>query len=509
MLDSLQMLANGFLTAGSLMNLLMAALGALVGTLVGVLPGLGAASAIAILIPVTAVLEPTQAIIMLAGIYYGAQYGGSTTAILLNIPGETASIPTCLDGYPMAKQGRGGPALGISAIASCLAGLLGVAGLAFFAPIFAEYALKFGPPEYFALMILSLSIIVNFSGEQVLKGFAMGILGYVLSMVGMGITSGLPRLTFGSVTLTRGFDSIPIIIGLFALPEVFKGMEEKTVAISSGKIGSIYPSLKDLRESFWPMLRGWAIGFFLGLLPGCSPAVSTFMSYDVEKRVSKHPERFGQGEIAGVAGPEAANNANSQAGFIPLFSFGIPASPALAVLLAGLMIYGLQPGPMLFTQQDGFVWTVIASMFIGNFMLLFLNLPLVGIWVRLTRIPYGILGPVILFLCVIGSYSSRNSMFDVGVTAVFGILGYFLQKYRFPIVPLVLCSILGSTMERGFIQSMAMSGDNLLIFVQRPISCGILILTVILTVISFKAMRKTKKMAAEAAGDDIDIGSGA
>ena len=507
MLESFTMLMQGFATAASPMNLLMAALGALVGTLVGVLPGLGAASAIAILIPVTSVLEPTQAIIMLAGIYYGAQYGGSTTAILLNIPGETASIPTCLDGYPMAKKGRGGPALGISAIGSCLAGMLGVVGLAFFAPIFAEYALKFGPPEYFALMIFSLSIIVNFSGEYILKGFMMGILGYVISMVGVGITSGLPRLTFGSVAMTRGFDSIPVIIGLFALPEVFKGMEEKTVAISSEKIGSIYPSIQDIKTSFWPIIRGWAIGFFLGLLPGCSPAVSTFMSYDVEKKCSKTPELFGTGMIEGVAGPEAANNANSQAGFIPLLSFGIPASPALAVLLAGLMIYGLQPGPMLFQQQGGFVWTVIASMFIGNLMLLVLNLPLVGLWVKLTRVPYGILGPVILFLCVIGSYSSRNSMFDVYVTVIFGIVGYFLQKYRFPIVPLVLCAILGPTMERGFIQSMAMSNDSLLIFFQRPISCVIFILTILLSIFSIKAMRKTKKMAVEASGEDADIGS--
>lgn len=505
MLDSFQMLMNGFAQAAAPMNLLMAAIGALVGTLVGVLPGLGSASAIAILIPVTSVLEPTQAIIMLAGIYYGAQYGGSTTSILLNIPGETSSIPTCLDGYPMAKQGRGGPALGIAAIASFSAGVLGIVGLAFFAPLFAEQALKFGPPEYFALMVLSLSIIVNFSGQFVVKGFAMGFLGYALSMVGIGITSGLARLSFGNITLTRGFDSIAIIIGLFAIPEVLKGMEEETVAISSEHIGSIFPSKDDLRQSVGPILRGWAIGFFLGLLPGCSPAVSTFMSYDVEKKVSKHPERFGHGAIEGVAGPEAANNANSQAGFIPLFSFGIPASPALAVLLAGLMIYGLQPGPMLFQQADGFVWTVIASMFIGNAMLLVLNLPLVGVWVRLTRIPYGILGPIILFLCVIGAYSSRNSMFDVYVMIAFGILGYFLQKYRFPIVPLVLCTILGSTLEKALIQSMSMSRDNPMIFFTRPISCGILVLTLILVLVSVRMMRKTKDLATDAAGEDVDI----
>ena len=499
------MLISGFTQALTPINLAMAAIGTLIGTLVGVLPGLGAASAIAILIPVTAVLNPTQAIIMLAGIYYGAQYGGSTTAILLNIPGETAAIPTCLDGYPMAKQGRGGPALGISAIGSFIAGILGVFGLAFFAPIFAEQALKFGPPEYFSLMILSLSIIVNFSGEYIVKGFIMGILGYILSMVGVGITTGLPRLTFGSLALTRGFDSIAIIIGLFAISEILKGLEEKTVAISTEIMGSVFPSTKDLKKSFWPIIRGWAIGFFLGLLPGCSPVVSTFMSYDVEKKMSKHPEEFGHGAIEGVAGPESANNANSQAGFIPLFSFGIPASPALAVLLAGLMIYGLQPGPMLFQQEGGFVWTVIASMFIGNAMLVVFNLPFVGIWVKITRIPYGILGPVILFLCVIGAYSSRNSLFDVYTMIVFGVIGYFMQKYKWPVVPLVLCAILGPTLERAWIQSMSMSRDSLFIFIQRPISCGILILTVVFILISMKMMRRTKKLVVDAAGDGVSL----
>jgi putative tricarboxylic transport membrane protein len=333
----------------------------------------------------------------------------------------------------------------------------------------------------------------------------MAILGYIVSMVGVGITTGLPRLNFGTVVLTRGADSIAIIIGLFAIPEVLKGMEEKVVAISAESFGGIYPGMKDLRKSFWPIIRGWAIGFFFGLLPGCSPVVSAFMSYDVEKKVSKHPEEFGHGAIEGVAGPEAANNANSQAGFIPLFSFGIPASPALAVLLAGLMIYGLQPGPMLFQQDGGFVWTVIASMFIGNAMLVIFNLPFIGIWIKITRIPYGILGPVILFLCVIGAYSSRNSLFDVYTMITFGVIGYFLQKYKWPVVPLVLCAILGPTLERAWIQSMSMSAGSLLIFVQRPISCGILILTIILILVSIKMMRRTKKLVLDAAGDDVGL----
>lgn len=504
-MNSLSMLLNGFGQALAPMNLLMAAIGTIVGTLVGVLPGLGTSSAIAILLPLTSILEPTQAIIMLAGIYYGAQYGGSTTSILLNIPGEGSSIPTCLDGYPMAKKGRGGPALGIAAIGSFSAGCMGIIGLVFFAPIFAEYALKFGPPEYFALMLLSLTIIVNFSGESMIKGFTMGFIGYLFSMVGIGINSGLPRMNFGTTLLTNGFDMVPLIIGLFAISEVLKGLEEEQVSISASQIGSIYPSKEDLKKSAGPIARGGIVGFLLGLLPGCSPGLATFIAYDVETKVSKHPEEFGQGAIEGVAAPEAANNANSQANFIPLFAFGIPGSASMAVLLAGLMIYGLQPGPMLFQQNGGFVWTVIASMFIGNFMLLVMNLPLIGIWVKITQIPFAILGPIIMILCVIGAYSGRNSLFDVFVSLVFGVLGYFFQKYRLPLVPLTLCFILGPMLERSFLQSMAMGKESPLIFILRPISGTILAITAIMLIVAIKLVKRTKKIAQEVTGSDVDI----
>lgn len=503
-METFGMLLNGFGEALTWMNLLMAILGAMVGTLVGMLPGLGPTSAIAILLPLTAILEPTQGIIMLAGIYYGAMYGGSTTAILLNIPGEVSSVPTCLDGYPLAKQGKGGPALGIAAISSFVAGTLGVVGLVFFAPMLADQALKFGPAEYFALMILALTVIVNLAGNSIVKGLIMGLFGYLLSMVGMG-TSGSPRFDFGIPTLTGGLEMISIIIGLFAISEVLKGLEEKKTAIAPDRIGNVYPSMSDLKTSSKATLRGSALGFLLGLLPGCSTAVTTFLAYDLEKKVAKKPERFGQGAMEGVAAPEAANNATSSSGFIPLLALGIPSSPPLAILLAGLMIYGLQPGPVLFEQNGSFVWTIIASMFIGNVMLLVLNLPLVGVWAKLTKIPYGIMAPIILILSIIGSYTVRNSLFDVLIALLFGVIGYFLNKYRWPLVPLILCFILGPILEQSFLQSMAMSNGSLLIFVTQPIALSILIASVILLVISISLIRRTKLRVKQVVGEDLDI----
>ncbi|WP_421617531.1 tripartite tricarboxylate transporter permease [Brevibacillus sp. TJ4] len=496
-METVHLLLSGFASALSLENLLMAALGALIGTFVGVLPGLGPTSAIAILLPVTAVLEPTQGIIMLAGIYYGAMYGGSTTAILLNIPGELSSVPTCLDGYPMAKQGRGGPALGISAIASFAAGILGVVGLALFAPILADQALKFGPPEYFALMILALTLMVSLSGGSLIKSLLMGAFGYTLAMVGLGPSSGMPRFDFGFAPLVGGLDMISIIIGLFAITEVLKGIAERRLHTAVGKPGSVYPGKEDLKKSAGPTLRGGLIGFFLGLLPGCSAAVTSFLAYDVEKKVSRRPENFGKGEIAGVAAPEAANNATSSAGFIPLFSLGIPSSPPLAILLAGFMIYGLTPGPVLFEQNASFVWTVIASMFIGNAMLLVLNLPMVWFWVKLTRVPYGIMAPIILMFCTIGAYSVRNSMFDVLVAFVFGGIGFLFNKYKWPVVPMILCFILGPLLEESFIQSMAMGSGNLSLVVTRPISLTILLVAAALLIVSTLLNKRTQARVRE------------
>ncbi|RNB61132.1 tripartite tricarboxylate transporter permease [Brevibacillus gelatini] len=504
-IETLQLLLAGFATAFSLENLLMAFLGALIGTFVGVLPGLGPTSAIAILLPVTTVLEPTQGMIMLAGIYYGAMYGGSTTAILLNIPGELSSVPTCLDGYPLARLGKGGPALGISAIASFVAGVVGVIGLVFFAPLLADQALKFGPPEYFALMLLALTLMVSLSGGSLLKSFLMGAFGYALSLVGLGPSSGMPRFDYGFSSLVGGLDMISIIIGLFAITEVLKGIAEKRRATVVGKPGSVYPQKADMKKSAAPMLRGGLVGFFLGLLPGCSAAITAFLAYDLEKKVSRQPEKFGHGAIEGVAAPEAANNATSSAGFIPLFSLGIPSSPPLAVLLAGLMIYGLTPGPVLFAQHADFVWTVIASMFIGNMMLLVLNLPMVWLWVKLTRVSFGIMAPVILLLCTIGAYSVRNSMFDVWIAFLFGGLGYLFVKYKWPVVPLILCFILGPLLEESFIQTMAMGSGSLGFVLSRPLSLAILLAAVVLLIVSLLLNRRTRQRLHEEQKKGVDV----
>lgn len=500
-MNSLSMLLDGFAHAVTPVNLLMAVLGSLIGTFVGVLPGLGPTSAIAILLPLTAMLEPTQAIIMLAGIYYGAMYGGSTTAILLNIPGEVSSVPTCLDGYPLAVHGRGGPALGIAAVSSFVAGVLGVIGLVFFAPFLADQALKFGPPELFAIMFLTLTVMAGLTGGSALKSVIMGLTGFLLAMVGLGPNSGMYRFQFGSSSLAGGFDMVSIIIGLFAVTEVLKGINEKKTAVSSANIGSVYPRCQDLRQSAGAMMSGSVLGFFMGLLPGCSAAITSFLSYDLVKKFSKRRHLFGKGAIEGVAAPEAANNATSSAGFVPLFSLGIPASPPLAVLLASLMIYGLTPGPTLFTEKQGFVWTVIASMFIGNVMLLVLNLPLVGLWAKLTRVPYGILGPAILLLSVIGAYTVRNRLFDVVVAILFGIVGYLLHKFDWPPMPLVLCFILGPLMEQSFNQSMEMSGGNAAIFLSRPISLTLILVSLAMIIVSFLLARRTKRRVREEAGE--------
>ncbi|MDP2700648.1 MAG: tripartite tricarboxylate transporter permease [Candidatus Rokubacteria bacterium] len=503
-MDVLSHLATGFGAALSPTNLMMAALGSLLGTLVGVLPGLGPTAAIAILFPLTTVLPPAPAIIMLAGIYYGAMYGGSTTAILLNIPGEVASVPTCLDGYPMAQQGRGGVALGISAIGSFFAGTLGVVALTFFAPFLADQALRFGPPEYFGLMVLAFTVIASLSGGSLVKGFAMAFLGYFISLIGLGPSTAEPRFTFTWGPLMGGVDLIALIVGLYAISEVFMGLEEARVAITQ-KIRNVFPRLADLREAFPAILRGTGIGFLLGLLPGCAPGVTVFMAYDVEKKLAKHPERFGKGAIEGVASPESANNATSSAGFIPLLALGIPASAPLAVLLGGLLVYGLQPGPLLFQKNPEFIWTVIASLYVGNVILLILNLPLIGMWVWLTRIPYGILGPVILLLAFIGAYSVRNSMFDVGVSLVCGAIGFFLRRHQWPLAPLLLAFILGPLLEKYLIQSLSMSGGSPLIFFQRGISFALIAGAALLLLTSLALVRYTRRRVKEETAEALEL----
>jgi putative tricarboxylic transport membrane protein len=467
---SFEFLVQGFATALTLQNLFWALVGCFVGTLVGVLPGIGPVSGIAILLPLTTVLPPTSAIIMMAAIYYGAMYGGSTTAIVVNIPGEASSVPTAMDGYEMAKQGKAGPALAISAIASFVAGTITVIALTLFAPMLAQFAVVFGPPEYFALMFMGLSLVISLSGRALLKGIISMALGLAAALIGQDPLTGASRLTFGTVTLNAGIEFISVIVGLFAISEVMINVEQRIVSISDMQITDWMPTWDDLRRCWGSMLRASGVGFFLGLLPGCAPSVTAFVAYDLEKRVSKQPDRFGRGAIEGVAASEASNNATSTAGFVPLFSFGLPTAPSMAVLLGGLMMYGLQPGPMLFASNPQFVWAVIASMYIGNVMLLILNLPLVGMWARIVRIPFYILGPLIIFCALVGTYSLRFQILDVWVMLVVGVLGYFMRKLGFPIAPMVLASVLAQMLETALGQSLLISQGSVLIFFTRPIS---------------------------------------
>ncbi len=473
---SFDYLFQGFAIALTWQNLFWALVGCFIGTLVGVLPGIGPVSGIAILLPLTTVLPATSAIIMMASIYYGAMYGGSTTAIVVNIPGEASSVPTAMDGYEMAKQGKAGPALAIAAISSFVAGTLSVIALTLFAPMLAEFAVVFGPPEYFALMFMGLSLVISLSGRALLKGIISMALGLTAALVGQDPLTGATRLTFDFVTLTAGIDFIAIIVGLFAISEVMINVEQRITAISQVEITSWMPSWADIRQCTGTMLRSTAVGFFLGLLPGCAPSVTTFVAYDLEKRVSKHPERFGHGAIEGVAAPEGANNATSTAGFVPLFSFGLPTAPSMAVLLGGLMMYGLQPGPLLFVQAPQFVWAVIASMYIGNVMLLVLNLPLVGMWAKIVRIPFYILGPMIVFCAVVGTYSLRFQTFDLWVMLIFGVIGYFMRKFGYPIAPMVLSSVLAQMLETALGQALLISQGSPLIFFTRPISAVFMVL---------------------------------
>jgi len=466
---SFDYLIQGFAIALTWQNLFWALMGCLIGTLVGVLPGIGPASGIAILLPMTTVLPPTSAIIMMAAIYYGAMYGGSTTAIVVNIPGEASSVPTAIDGYEMAKQGKAGPALGICAISSFVAGTLGLVGLTFFAPLLADVAVVFGPPEYFALMFMALTLIISLSGRALLKGVISMAIGLMTALIGQDPLTGAARLTFGFPKLLAGIDFISVIVGLFAISEVMVNVELKITAITQ-KITNWMPSWADIRQCTGAMLRSTGVGFFLGLLPGVTPSVTTFVAYDLEKRVSKHPERFGKGAIEGVAAPEGANNATSTAGFVPLFSFGIPTAPSMAVLLGGLMMYGLQPGPMLFRENPDFVWAVIASMYIGNVMLIVLNLPLVGMWARICVIPFYILGPLIVFFSVLGTYSIRFLAFDVWVMLLFGVIGYFMRKLGYPIAPMVLATVIAQMIETSLGQTLLISQGSLLILFTRPIS---------------------------------------
>ena len=473
-MDTFRDLALGFAVAFSLKNLMYCFIGALLGTVVGVLPGLGCAATIALLLPITFYLNDTGAIIMLAGIYYGAMYGGSTTSILFRIPGESTSVVTCLDGYEMAKKGRAGAALGICAFGSFIAGTVGVFGLTFFAPRLAEWALEFGPPEYCSLMILGMTLVTFLAKGSPLKTAMMAVFGMLLGTIGLDPVSSVARLTFGSTQLMSGLHLVLLAMGMFGISEVFKLIEqpihqEQVIKAPKG-LFALFPNLREWKDSFFPILRGTLLGFGVGTLPGGGAIISTFGAYGLEKRISKHPERFGHGAIEGVAGPEAANNSASTGAFVPLLTLGIPSNGAIALLLGAIMIHGITPGPLLFKSRPDMFWGLIASMYIGNVMLLVLNLPLVGLFARIAYVPSSIMNPIIAYICVFGAYGVSNNPFDIVIMAIFGIFGYFMEKLDFEPAPLLLAFILGPMVEETLRQSLIISRGSFDIFFSRPIS---------------------------------------
>lgn len=490
-MEALSGVLYGFSVALQPLNLLYCFFGVLIGTLVGVLPGFGPAAAIALLLPSTFHVSPVAATIMLAGIYYGAMYGGSTTSILVNIPGEAASVVTCLDGYKMAQQGRAGPALGIAAFASFIAGTFSIVALTFLSPVLANLALRFGPPEYFSLIVLGLTILAYLAGGSMVKALMMAALGIILSSIGMDIISGSYRFTYGFLVLSDGLGLIPVVMGLFGLAEVFSNLEEKLGReIFEQKIKGLLPTCQDWKDAWGAITRGSLLGFFLGILPGGGAIIASFTSYAVEKKLSKHPEKFGSGVIEGVAGPEAANNAAAGGAFIPLLTLGIPANPVMAILLGGLMINGLQPGPLLIKQAPDVFWGVIASMYLGNAMLLILNLPLIGIWVKVLRVPYHILFPLIILFCLVSSYSLNNNMGDVTIMVFFGVAGYLIKKFGYEGAPLILALVLGPMLEEALRQSLIISHGSFAVFFESPISAGLLVLALSLLILPWITHRR-------------------
>jgi putative tricarboxylic transport membrane protein len=474
-------LALGFGVAFTVNNLLFCFLGVLIGTLIGVLPGIGPVATISLLLPVTFGMNPVTSIIMLAGVYYGAQYGGSTTSILVNIPGEASSIVTCLDGYQMARQGRAGPALGMAAFGSFIGGTASIVGLMLLAPILARAALRFGPPEYFALMFFGLTMVIYLCVGSITKGLIMAAAGLAISMVGQDPVTGSTRFTMGSITLMDGLGIVPVAMGVFGIGEVLTNIEENIKQeVLSAKISGLLPTLKDWKDCKWPIARGTIIGFFLGILPGGGVVIPTFMSYAVEKRFSRYPEKFGTGVIEGVAGPETANNAATGGSLVTLLSLGLPANIGMAVLLGAFIIHGIQPGPLLISKHPQLFWGTIVSMYIGNVMLVILNLPLIGLWVKILKVPYNILFPLIILFCFLGVYSLNSNIHEILIMVGFGVFGYLMRKFNYEGAPFLLAMVLGPLLETAFRQSM-LYGDPLILF-KRPISMVLLIIGLFLIV---------------------------
>ena len=496
----MELIANlqiGFEAALSPANLFYCFLGALFGTLIGVLPGLGPVATISMLLPLTFGLDPTAALIMLAGIFYGAQYGGSTTAILINLPGESSSVVTALDGYQMARQGRAGVALATAALSSFLAGTIATLVIALFAPPLAKVAVSFTAVEYFSLMLLGLIASIVLANGSVLFAIGMALAGLLLGLVGADINSGVQRFTFGVAELSDGIDFVVVAMGLFAVAEVVRNLEapeEREVMVA--KVEGLMPSKQELKEMSAPALRGTFLGSILGILPGGGAILASFGAYVLEKRLSKHPERFGKGAIAGVAGPEAANNAGAQTSFIPMLTLGIPSNPVMALMIGAMIIQGIQPGPSVMSEQPVLFWGIIVSMWVGNVILVLLNLPLIGIWASLLRVPYKFIFPVIIFFSAVGVFSISNSVFDVWMLALFGVIGYALIKVGGEPAPLLLGFILGVMVEEYFRRAMLISKGDATVFVTRPLSAAFLACGVgLILLIALPNLRKKRESA--------------
>ena len=489
-------LVFGFTVALTFQNLWYCFIGVFLGTLIGVLPGIGPLATIAMLLPITFNVPPVAALIMLAGIYYGAQYGGSTTAILVNLPGETSAVVTCIDGYQMARQGRAGPALAIAAIGSFFAGTVCTLIIALFGPPLAEVALKFGAPEYFSLMLMGLVAAAVLAGDNITKALAMVVMGLLLGIVGTDVNSGMARYSFGVPELTDGIGFIVIAVGVFAVGEIISNLgdpEERKVF--TNKVSGLMPTMQDLKVSMGPIARGTGIGAFLGVLPGTGPAIASFSSYMLEKKLAKDPSRFGKGAIEGVAGPESANNADAQCKFIPTLTLGIPASAVMALMLGALTIQGIAPGPQVMTQKPDLFWGLVASMWIGNAMLVVLNLPLVGLWVMLLKVPYRLLFPAIMAFSCIGIYSVNNSPFELYLTAVFGVIGFIWMKLDMPPAPMLLGFVLGPLMEENLRRALLISRGDPTVFFTRPISLGFMIATALIVVVMVLPAVKARRAA--------------
>jgi putative tricarboxylic transport membrane protein len=496
-------LALGFATAGTADNLLYAFIGVVLGTLIGVLPGIGPLATIAMLLPATYKMsDPTSALIMLSGIYYGAQYGGSTTAILVNLPGESSSVVTTLDGYQMARRGRAGAALSIAAIGSFFAGTVATFLLAAFAPPLAEIAFKFGPAEYFALMVLGLIAAVVLANGSIVKALAMVIFGLLLGMIGTDVNSGVARFSFEVPELSDGIEFAVVAMGMFGFAEIIINLEQReSREVFTSKVGRLLPSMEEFKKSIGPMLRGTALGSVLGILPGGGAILASFATYAMEKKISKNPEEFGKGAIQGVAGPEAANNAGAQTSFIPMLTLGIPTTPVMALMVAAMMIHNIQPGPQVMSSNPSLFWGLIASMWIGNLMLVILNLPLIGLWIKLLTVPYRVMYPAILLFCCIGAYSINNNVFDVFMTIPFAILGYIFKKLDCEPAPLLLGFVLGKLMEEYLRRAMTISRGDWSVFFTRPLSASLLAIAALMLIVVFLPAI-SRKRAEAFAGDD-------